>query len=67
MILPRSMAVVGGLPVCSLNPQVYVETLLLATQERSTDAALFQMVVSLNDSFAGDRLLDAEVSKATMS
>jgi hypothetical protein len=59
MVLPRSMTELAGLPVRPLNPPAFVETVLLATSQRSADADVFAVVVALSDAWAGDEALES--------
>lgn len=54
LILPRSMADVGSLPVRPLDPPAEVLTVLLVMSERSTDGEVFELIVALNDAPAAD-------------
>jgi predicted RND superfamily exporter protein len=62
MVLPRSMTELAGLPVRSLNPPAYVETVLLATSQRSADADVFAVVVALSDAWMDDEALESAES-----
>ena len=55
MVLPRSMAEVGStLAVRPLEPPVSIETVLLASTERSTDPVVFDLVVALSEAMGAD-------------
>jgi len=55
MVLPRSMADVrSALPVRSLEPQVFVESVFLANTERSPDPAVIDLLVALSKTLGAD-------------
>jgi hypothetical protein len=58
MILPRSMARIGDLPIRPLDPPAYVETVLLATPQRSTDPEVFDIVFAINQAVADGQGLE---------
>ncbi len=49
MVLPRSMATGTALPVRPIQPATTMETVLLATKERSMDEEVFSIVVAIHE------------------
>jgi predicted RND superfamily exporter protein len=60
MILPRSMAAAGALPVRSLDPPAWAETLLLATRERAGDREVLELIRALVDAISSDPVFGTE-------
>ncbi len=63
MVLPRSMAEVGSsLPVRTLEPPLSTETVLLVSTPRTSEPAVFDLVIALSKALAADERLEAETS-----